>query len=1171
MRFLSISLVFGALALALSSPAAADWFPASEMATPRSGATATLLNDGRVLVVGGRNASGTAVASAELYDPVTDTWAPAASLPVGRAGHTATLLPIGKVFVHGGGAGFDSMSQIYDPEANTWADTAPMCFDARQEHTATLLETGDVLIAGGIASFGSISLGSTLYDPETGTCGFSMFFPARPVEPGGDAPRGRWRHSATLLADGKVLIAGGFARIDDGASFTDATRTFVDIYNPDTNTWLTVTSMARARVDHTAATLPNGKVLVVGGFTGAGSPRAELYTPSPSPGAWTDATAPTGTPQPTVDHTATLLPGGGVLIAGGRVAATTRSKLAVLYEPDFGTWKIEPSMVAARDGHIATLLGDGRVLVAGGTGEGGTVLGTAELYESRRRLWDAAAPMDAGRHSHTATELANGSVLVAGGYDNSLGTPVASAELYDPDPGAGSWSPADPMGAERYLAGAVRLGDGSVLVAGGESVSDGPHMSAELYDPDMDTWEPTTQTMGTKRASLTLTVLDDGTVLAAGGYESSSLDTGVVAVNSAEIYDPLADTWTPTENSMAVPRYGHTATLLPDGKVLVTGGSNATGLSLSSAEVYDPDTDEWTTVAPMGGVRLGHAATLLPNGKVLVAGGFVRIANQTLASAEIYDPATDTWSSAASLRTARTSPTATMLASGTVLVAGGGFWSTELYDPIFDEWFPGPSFRSTRGASTVTLLADGRLLATGGENTDEGGSRDTAEIVAPPDVTLAPINAGSPDPVVVGGDLTYQLTLENEGTELATGVRLRDELPERAVLVSVTPSQGRCSGNGPVLCALGSVAGGESATVEVVVATRIAGTAVNTVRVRHDEGGAGFDASVPETIAVNPDTNGCTIVGTADPETVYGTAAADFVCGYGENDTVNGLQGDDSLSGGLGNDLLDGGEGTDAAVYRASATGVTADLGSGATGEGSDTFVSIENLLGSALDDVLVGNVSANVLDGGEGDDVLTGRGGNDTLIGRAGVDDFNGGAGADTIQSRDGIAETVFCDSQDVVDADPIDTLVGCSAPPTPPTPPTPPQGGGSTGPTLPPGCDIAGTEGNDVITGTAKGERICGLGGNDVIRGLGGNDVLIGGLGNDRLVGGQGNDRLVGAKGNDRLVGGGGKDRFLGGAGKDFLAMKDRAKEFGDGGKGIDTATINRGDKLKRVEKRR
>jgi uncharacterized repeat protein (TIGR01451 family) len=1025
--------IFGALALALSSPAAADWFPAPEMATPRSGATATLLNDGRLLMVGGRNASGTALASVELYDPATNTWAPAASLPAGRAGHTATLLPNGKVFVHGGGAGFNSMSQIYDPETNTWADTAPTCFDRREEHTATLLQNGKVLLVGGRDSGGGLSLGSTLYDPDTGMCGFSMFFPARPPgPPSGDTPQGRWRHTAAVLADGRVLIAGGFARLDD---FTEATTAFVDIYNPETNTWSIGTSMARVRADHTATTPGNGKVLVVGGFTGSGSPRAELYTPSPSPGTWANVTAPSGTPQPSVDHSATLLPSGDVVFAGGRVATTTRSKVVLLYEPVSGTWKIEPSMVAARDGHTATRLADGRILVAGGTGEGGAVLGTAELYEPRRRLWDPAAPMGGARHAHAATELEDGSVLVAGGFDNSFGVPVASAELYDA--GGDSWSPADPMGTARYQAGAVRLGDGRVLVAGGDSASDGPHMSAELYDPDPDAWEPTAESMDDKRAALTLTVLDDGKVLAAGGYESASLETGVVAVNTAEIYDPVLDVWTPTSDLMAVPRYGHTATRLADGKVLVTGGSNAIGSSLSSAEVFDPLTGEWSTVAPMTGVRLGHAAALLPNGKVLVAGGFVRIANQTLASAEIYDPDTNTWTSAAALRTGRTSHTATLLASGTVLVAGGGFWSTELYDPIFDEWFPGPSFRSTRGASTVTLLADDRLLATGGENTDEGGSRASAEIVAPPNVDLAPVNLGSPDPVAVGGEITYQLALENEGSELATGVRLRDELPERAVLVSVTPSQGRCAGSGPVVCALGNLAGGATATVEVVVATRMAGTALNTVRVRHDEGGAGYDASVPENTTVNPDANECTIVGTADPETVDGTAAADFVCGYGDNDTVNGLAGDDSLAGGLGNDVLDGGEGTDAAVYRASATGVTADLGSGATGEGSDTFISIENLLGSSFRDVLVGNGDANLLDGGGGDDELTGGGGNDTLIGGPGMDTFNGGAGADTIQSRDGVAEIVVCDSQDIIDADPIDTLAGCSAAPPPPPPP--------------------------------------------------------------------------------------------------------------------------------------
>jgi uncharacterized repeat protein (TIGR01451 family) len=1015
-RLLSTSVVLASLALALSSPAAADWFPATQMSTARWAATATLLNDGRVLVVGGQDASTAFLASAELYDPETNTWSAAASLSAARSGHTATLLNDGRVFVFGGATGTSPTPEIYDPATNSWSPASMTGGPSTRnmEHTATRLQDGRVLVAGGLSSGGSCCItGTFVYDPGTDTW-----------SPGGSFANagGRARHAAALLANGKVLVVGGW-RLPS----TLETTAIAEIWDPATSSWSTGAPMARSRADHTATLLGNSKVLVVGGFMGSGSPRAELY--DPGTGMWSNVTAPSGTPQPTVDHTATLLETGDVLVAGGRVAADIRSKVAVLYEPDSNTWKVEPSLGAVRDRHTGTLLGDGRLLIAAGLTEGGFALETAELYEPRRRLWDAALPMNAGRHWHTATELENGSVLVAGGYDNSLGMALGSSELYDPD--GNSWSPADPMGVERYQAAAVRLADGRVLVAGGESASEGPNMSAELYESG--TWEPTTETMGTKRASLTLTVLNDGKVLAVGGYQSASLD-GIVAVNSAEIYDPLADTWTPTVESMAVARFGHTATLLSEGKVLVTGGSNIAGSSLSSAEVYDPLTGEWTTVAPMTGVRLGHSATLLPSGDVLVVGGFVRIANQVLASAELYDPLTDTWSAAAPLRTARAAPAAALLPRGTVLVSGGGFWSTELYDPIFDEWFPGPSLRQTRNVGALTLLDDGRLLATGGENTDEGGSRSSAEIVAPPDVTLAPVNTGSPDPVVVGANVTYQLTLENEGTELATGVRLRDELPERAVLVSVTPSQGRCSGTGPVECKLGNLAGGGSATVAVVVATRIAATALNTVRVRHDEGGAGFDASLAETTTVSVDANGCTIVGTGDPETVDGTTGADFVCGYGDNDAVNGLAGDDSVSGGLGNDVLDGGEGTDAAVYRASATGVTADLGSGATGEGSDTFVSIENVLGSSARDVLAGDGAANLLDGGGGDDDLTGGGGNDTLIGGLGIDTFNGGAGSDTIRSRDGIAEIVVCDSQDAVDADANDTLAGCTAAPPPP-----------------------------------------------------------------------------------------------------------------------------------------
>lgn len=227
--------------------------------------------------------------------------------------------------------------------------------------------------------------------------------------------------------------------------------------------------------------------------------------------------------------------------------------------------------------------------------------------------------MSSGRHGHTETKLANGKVVVAGGYDNSIGAPLASAQIYDP--GAGNWGSAGSLATARSGAAAVPLPNGKVLVAGGDPqglVSEPVLTSTELYDPNMNSWSPGAS-MGESRASLSLTLLGNGKVLAAGGYESSSID-GVQAVASAELYDPTTDSWSDTD-SMSVPRFLQTATLLPDGRVLVVGGSNVDALSLQSAEIYDPVTSEWTTVAPMVTRRIGHTATLLEDGKVLVAGG----------------------------------------------------------------------------------------------------------------------------------------------------------------------------------------------------------------------------------------------------------------------------------------------------------------------------------------------------------------------------------------------------------------------------------------------------------------------------------------------------------------------------------------------------------------------
>jgi uncharacterized repeat protein (TIGR01451 family) len=1034
LRFLSASFVFATLALALSSPAAADWFPAPDMATARSGATATLLNDGRVLVVGGRNASGAPLAGVEIYDPATETWSAGPNLSVARFNHTATLFPDGTIFVWGGvNASLTSgpkKPELFDPVTNTWSERAEdQFFVARSEHTATLLANGKVLIAGGRAPSGGIVFLARLYDPATDTWSETV---------SGGMRSSRTRHTAVTLPDGRVFVTGGTApRVTPEDMVVEEPLASTEFYDPVANTWSLGPPMSRARSNHTATVLDDGKVLVVGGFTGFGTPRAELY--NPAGGTWSSAGDDGGA---RIDHTANLLGSGDVLVAGGRVGASQWTKQAVLYEPGTNSWKVEPSMSVERDTHTATRLADGRVFVAGGRTAGGLAIGSAEVYEPRRRLWSAAGSMNSGRHAHTQTKLANGKVIVAGGYDNSMGAPLASAQIYDPL--LGTWASAGSLANARSGAAAVRLPNGKVFVAGGDPqglVNEPVLTSTEIYDPAMNSWAPGAS-MANSRASLTLTRLGNGKVLAAGGYESSSID-GVQALASSELYDPATNTWSDAD-SMAVPRFLHTATLLPDGRVLVTGGSNFDAVSLSSAEVYDPVLNEWTTVAPMSALRLGHSATLLPDGRVLVAGGHQLVVKVTHASAELYDPTSNTWTPAAPLRTARQSHTAALLPSGTVLVAGGSgtetLWSSELYDPTFDAWFPGPSFRNTRTLHAATLLDDGSVLATGGEG------RASAERVAPPDVALETVNLDAPDPLTVGTNVSYDIAVTNTGSDVATGLTVRHELPERAVLVSVSPDQGRCTGNDPVVCALGSLGADETATIDFVVGTRMAGVATSTLRLRHDEGGAGFDATVTETTSVSPDANGCTIVGTADPETVEGTAGADFVCGYGENDTVNGLAGDDTLAGGLGADMLDGGEGIDTASYRAASGGVTAEISSGATGpDGNDTFQEIENLLGSSARDVLAGDGNANLLDGGGGDDDLTGGGGNDTLIGGPGTDTFNGGAGSDTIRARDGVAEIVVCDSQDAVDADPIDTLAGCSA-----TMPPPPAAADTSAPAL-------------------------------------------------------------------------------------------------------------------------
>ena len=225
----------------------------------------------------------------------------------------------------------------------------------------------------------------------------------------------------------------------------------------------------------------------------------------------------------------------------------------------------------------------------------------------------------------------------------------------------------------------------------------------------------------------TATLLSDGEVLAAGGGGSG-------ASAAAERYDPVTGRWTETGSMHALRAYGHSATLLPNGKVLVAGGaqrgSPSTGQpAQSGAELYDAATGTWTETGSMAVARKDHSATPLPDGKVLVAGG--KSDRGDSKTAELYDPATGTWTATGNMRLGRSAPTAVLLRDGRVLVVGGSdiadpeHQSAEIYNPGSGTWAPASSFAGAGACRIATSLLDGNILVVCAE---ASGARTSAEV-----------------------------------------------------------------------------------------------------------------------------------------------------------------------------------------------------------------------------------------------------------------------------------------------------------------------------------------------------------------------------------------------------------------------------------------------------------
>jgi Galactose oxidase, central domain/Kelch motif len=269
-------------------------------------------------------------------------------------------------------------------------------------------------------------------------------------------------------------------------------------------------------------------------------------------------------------------------------------------------------MLEPRSGHSATLLPDGKVLIAGGMRRNQDFYKSAELYDPATGKFQPTGEMSIGRVGHIAVLLRSGKVLVAGGWVGSGGTD--SAELYDP--ATGKFVAISKMTVRRGRPSATLLAGGDVLIAGGEERDNESLASAEIFHLKTLSFQPT-GSMHHARVSHTATLLGDGMVLIAGGYAG-----GVSA--SAELYDPKRGVFTEI-GGLGTARCKHTAGLLPDGRVLIAGGSDSRGWNgnLSSAEIYDPRTGKFTATSAMNDSRfkLPDEAVQLASGKLVIAGG----------------------------------------------------------------------------------------------------------------------------------------------------------------------------------------------------------------------------------------------------------------------------------------------------------------------------------------------------------------------------------------------------------------------------------------------------------------------------------------------------------------------------------------------------------------------
>ncbi|WP_413582326.1 Kelch repeat-containing protein [Bdellovibrio sp. HCB288] len=684
------------------------WSSAPSLTEARSHHTATLLSNGKVLVVGGRS-NLTFRATAELYDPATNSWSSANSMSVARASHTATLLQDGRVLVVGGQTGnvtYTATLEIYDPATNSWSAAGSLPV-ARARHAAVLFPNGKVLIVGG-------SNPGLLTDTET------IIPNTPPALPSFEAIKtnigaGRNDLTATLLKDGRAVVIGGMGAISPSAAVG-----IIDPANP--GALIPATSLPTARFGHTA-TLVNGILVVTGGFLDASGGTALddslIYTPNATLGTWSSL----GTLKNGVRglHTANIS-GDYLVLLNGITGTTSPVTMAEKIDMSKFTWRRQGNLIKDRALHVTALLPNGKVLVAGGlsqTSSTNTPLDSTEIFDPATGLWSAGPALPSPRLFSQATVLTDGRVLVAGGLDGAFAK-TATTAIYNP--ASNSWSTGPSIAIPRVGHSSHLLPNGKVIIIGGAAhpTTSAPTEKTEIFDPATNQWTygPDLPTAVSEFSSVTLS---DNTILILGGLTTAA----ATSITTVQAYNPSTNSFT-TKAPMTLGRYQAAAAVLPSGNVLLTGGWASTGSMTATTEIYNVTANTWSAGPSLSANRRAHGAISLPSGKILVTSGVTNLTFPSIPAktSEIYDQATNSWSmDPIAIEAGHSLGTLLKLPDGKILIAGGGDpdYTGAVTETYIEgqlsgiAWIGSTPLLGGRVGNTTTLMKNGKILFTGGQ------------------------------------------------------------------------------------------------------------------------------------------------------------------------------------------------------------------------------------------------------------------------------------------------------------------------------------------------------------------------------------------------------------------------------------------------------------------------